>query len=549
MTGYFNALTKLLADSTDIKDPSLVSAISKMLSHLRSQQELRFFVDGTPNCGHQAATVHLIKRLVDLSSYTGRITVVYADIHRGSFGSTADKLALLLPGLDPAKIDTATLAYGGCKDIRFLNYNSKHALVDEAYFGFTAAADDMRINFAIELNVKLFLRLQPYQWEDHNSKKSDQFYVTSRVETSTGRCFCLAEENPPFRNMPYKFSVAVQNSVDDGVWDWYGNQQTFDLDLRLRTRIARILYNAKCRNARLSLWPIYGLHHFKNSLVEVGMNLLLAGLHVQQSTPGPVVMVLINHASDLAGLGELISPFAHDMASGNYRLENFKAALAARHQSRSDESPCNGALDAFTVEIANRLREWMDCRGRIVLLSGHGGKSRESIDLSDVLEEALSTASDYDFLVVNTGPLPGDIYNYFYAHCEMPGVFEGKHTCSLSISLGRPFLLMPRENAAEEEPYPEAIAGRKFVKIAKRASAAAISLRFQRYEPYLRRSCPLAPAEYLNALGKTADFILSTRNEKSEVASYFRSLGGYFQEDIHDKSVLGLIALALTANS
>lgn len=546
--GYFKALTKLLAESIGISDPSLLSAISKTLANLRSQQELRFFVDGTPNFGHQAATVHLIKRLIDLSSYTGRITVVYADIHRGSFGRTADKLALLLPGLDPAEIDTATLAYGGCKDIRFLNYNSKHALVDKADFGFTAAADDMRINFAIELNVELFLRLQPYQWEDDSSKKSDQFYVTSRIETSTGSCFCLAEENPTFRNMPYKFSVAVQNFVEDGVWEWYGNQQTFDLDLRLRTRIARILYNAQCRNARLSLWPIYGLHHFKNSLVEVGMNLLLAGLHVQQSSPGPVVMVLINHPDDLSGFEELISPFALDMASGNYRLENFKAALAARYRSRSDESPSNGALDSFTVELADRLRGWMECRGRILLPSGYGGKGAESIDLSDVLDEALSTAGDHDFLVLNTGPLPGDIYNYFYAHCGMPSVFEGKHTCSLSITLGRPFLQISRENAAEEKPYPETIAGRKFVKIAKRASAAAISLRFHGYEPYLRRSCPLAPAEYLDAVGETADFILSTRNQNSEVASYFRSLGRYFQEDIHDKSILGLIALALTAN-
>src|SRR5579862_5981335 len=124
MAGAFSNLMAVLADSAGIGGhPALERAVGAILAMIRNQRELRFFVDGTPNCGHQSATVQLIKRIIDLTGYSGRITVVYADIHQGSLGGTAEKLALLLPRLDPRQIETATLGYGDCKEIRFLDYD------------------------------------------------------------------------------------------------------------------------------------------------------------------------------------------------------------------------------------------------------------------------------------------------------------------------------------------------------------------------------------------------------------------------------------------
>ncbi len=430
----------VLADPAGISgQPALERAVDNILAMVRNQREIHFFVDGTPNCGHQAATVQLIKRLIDLTGYAGRIMVVYADIHKGSLGGTADKLALLLPHLDPRRIDTAVLAYGSCEDIRFLDYDRRDALADEARLGFTAGADDMRINFAAELKVKYFVRLQPYLWENDPSERSDQFYVTSRIETAGGACFCPVEHHLPFRSVPYKYTRSQCDSVGEAVWNWFGGEQTFDPQLRVRTRNAQAVYDAHRENSRLRLWPIYGLHHFRDCVDEVAMNLVQTAFQVQEAAPGPVLALVFNFPADIPRFDALIAPLARD--SG----------------------------------------------GRLILLPGDG-------DISGVLRKATAEAGDCDVIVSVLGPVPGDVYNYFYAHAGFPGIFEGANTASLTMSLGRPYVQMSRA-----------------------------ALRFT--DP---------------------DFILATLDESSEISRHFRALGEYYQQDVHDKCVLGLIALALS---
>src|SRR5262245_10235800 len=90
-----------------------------MLDRFADEPELRFFVDGTRNMGHQASTVLLMKRLIDRTHFTGRVTVVYADYDKPLLGRTAEKLALLIPGIDPARLGECVVSYGSCPHIAF----------------------------------------------------------------------------------------------------------------------------------------------------------------------------------------------------------------------------------------------------------------------------------------------------------------------------------------------------------------------------------------------------------------------------------------------
>jgi hypothetical protein len=421
----FRKLMEIFAESGGTGDPHLSGLREKILAPIRGQRELRFFVDGTANCGHQAATVHMIRRLIAITRFSGRITVVYADIlPGGSLGRTPDKLALLMPGLDPRCIETAAVGYSACREIRFLNYNRRGELA-EVDFGFTAGADDMNINFARELKVKRFLRLQPYLWDDDASKKAERFYESSRIETAADEFFYPVDDYPPFRSIPYKYAREECVPVDESVWNWYAREQTFDAALRARTATLWEWCEARRQDPGLRLWPVYGLHQF----------------------PEPMAQIMTN-------------------------LE-FVAS-------------------AFTQKI------------KLVFLN-----SAEEIGK----EEAA-------------GPAPGDIYNHLYANGGMPGVFEGQNTSSLVISLGRPFLQLQRESSGIGNSYPPTIGSRDFAAIAARANAAAMAL--------------------LGDANATVEFIRESLDPDSAVAEYFKAMGDYYQDDMHDKLFGGLVGLTLS---
>jgi hypothetical protein len=292
----FRNLMQIFAECSPAADPHLAGLRDSILAPFARQSELRFFVDGTANCGHQAATVHVIRRLIAITRFSGRITVVYADIlPGGSLGRTPDKLALLMPGLDPRCIETAVVGWGTCREIRFLNFSRRADLAEEVDFGFTAGADDMNINFARELKVKRFLRLQPYLWDDDASKKGERFYESSRIETAADEFFYPVDDYPPFRSIPYKYASEECESVDESIWNWYARKQTFDSALRIRTEKLREWCNARNSEPGLILWPVYGLHHFRNFLPQILKNLRFATSQFTRK----IKLILLNSVDEI----------------------------------------------------------------------------------------------------------------------------------------------------------------------------------------------------------------------------------------------------------
>jgi hypothetical protein len=290
----FGNLMRIFSDAADLADPGIARARESILAPIRDQQELRFFVDGTANLGHQAATIHIMRRIISTTGYRGRVTIVYADILPGMLGPTPHKLSLLLPGLDPERIDTATLSYGECRQIRFLNYDRRAELVGEARFGFTAGADDMNINFARELRVERFLRLQPYLWDDEASKKSEHFYVSSRIETPAGEYFYPVDDYPPFRAIPFKYD-AREYAVPAGPWD-----------------------------PDAALWPVYGLHQFRDRLPRMVGDLVSIAGEVQRAMSRRIALILVNPPVEVGPLDSrevnvvLTGPLHNDVYNSLY---------------------------------------------------------------------------------------------------------------------------------------------------------------------------------------------------------------------------------------
>lgn len=526
------------------QDPETTRVFQDVFALIKDQKEIRFFIDGTHHFGHQAASVNLMRRLIDRTGYAGRIRIIFAENPSLPPNSTAYKLAVLLPGLDPRWIDTSVITYGSCPHISFLPYGYRDRLRGEVPLGFTGGADDMTINFARELKVACFLRLQPYLWDDEASKNADPYYASSRIETARGQFFYMVDAHSSFRNFPVTFVPSLSVGLSEKTWNWYATTQDFDQDLRTSTRNARAVYRAWGKNSDLAIWPLYGLHQFRDQIAEMVMNILFIAFSAQQTLRRPIVACCFNKPTAIPHFEALLTPFAHDLTSGNVELSTFRTALKqeyARVQGSEDQLSAE-RLDYFVGETARYARPWIERGSRITCLSGYDSTC-STVDISPALETTMSRATHHDVIMALLGPVPADVYNAFYLRSALPGLFEGQATSSLMISSGKAFLQVSREDSGITDNYPATVGRANYSELASTCREAAFQLRSQRCLHYLQCDHPADPRDYFRQLNQICEFLIDTQNPASRLSSYFTALGSYYRQDIHDKFALGLLAL------
>ena len=532
----------LLMETAD--DPETTRVLQDVFALIKDQKEIRFFVDGAHHFGHQAASINLMRRLIDRTGYAGRLCIIFAENPSLPPNSTAHKLAVLLPGVDPRKIAASVITYGPCRHISFLPYNDRHRLRDEVTLGFTGGADEMSINLARELKVIYFLRLQPYLWDDHASKKADPYYASSRIETPQGQSFYMVDAHSSFRSLPFTFPPSLCADVSEEIWNWYATTQNFDQDLRINTKNARAVYQMSQEHTRLGLWPLYGLHQFRDQISEIALNIIFTAFGAQQVLGRPIMACCFNKPTAIPHFEALLSPIADDLVSRDFELTAFKNALGreyARVMGRGELS--QEMLDRFVCETARHVGPWIEQGARLVCLSTYDFVQGTYMDIASSLEATMNRAAQYDVIVALLGPVPGDVYNAFFARSALPGVFEGQATSSLMISSGKAFLQVHREDSEITDNYPATVGLFNYGEVASACRETALQLRSQRCLHYLQRDHTANPRDYFRQLSRISKFLIDTQDPASQVSSYFNALGSYYRQDIHDKFVLGVLAL------
>jgi hypothetical protein len=415
------ARQSLLAATGAVAQPLADEPLRRLLGRIAAQQELRFFLDGTKNLGHQSATVSLLKRVIELLDYRGRITVVYADYDNPFLGSTAEKIALLLPRVDPRSLDCCTTGHHTCDSIRFVRYADRHSLRDQVEFGFTGGADDMAVNYAHELNVRCFARLQPYLWDDAAERKEDPYYESSRFEFADARHFYPVDACDGFRLLTYKPAPSRSRPVAASVWRWYEREQSFDAGLAMRTKNIRSLV-ASCSHQSALLWPLYGLQHFGDTAASIAANCAMLAMNVRCDAGPPIVIVSLSPAADCPGMSEVLR------LGGNSRLS---------------------------------------------VLSGFDEHVGEYLDISARIREAVCRMGSAEVLFVIVGPVPGAVFDRLLKIADLPPVIEGQATSSLAICSGRAFFQIPRPGHLIINSYPTAVSGRDYAAMSSSLNEAA----------------------------------------------------------------------------
>ncbi|SHN33679.1 hypothetical protein [Chitinophaga sp. CF418] len=526
----FQDIVAQFMQATDIVDGYTGNAIEEMLSLIKTEGELRFYVDGTLNYGHQATTVNIMKRIIDTTSYAGSIVVYYAGGQE-----TADKLAVLLSDLDPLQINGAIIRYGDCQNITFKPFP---APVDtpQIMLGFTGGADSMTTNFADQLKVRYFLRLEPYLWEMLKG-----YSVTSAVQIpGNPDRFNLSVASRPFNKLAYKFTSDSVAKVSTNVWSWYTTQQTFNPDLATRTKNVQAVYDVYSVNpAAMSLWPVYGLHQFESNSGEMSLNLALSALDLLRLLEKPLVILHFSNPAR-ADIFQYVDALRTDIDARDKTLATLKKTISTTYFPPDDyvQEYSPAKLQALINELTTYVTPAIDNTYKIELLKGYD--NGKYVDISADISAKLANASSKQIFVISIGTVPQDVYNYFYGNATLPAIFEGQGTSSLVISLGRPFMQVPKKGENDASNYPSILAADNYDTIAQGCKEWAMALRDLSFNSFLKTRGGLKPDVYLEQLDNIVASTLASINSSYSLNRYFTTLGNYYQQNIHDKLMLGL---------
>ncbi|NNA55332.1 hypothetical protein [Pseudomonas koreensis] len=500
-------------------------------AYLLTLLEIRVYVDGTPNFGHQASSVHVLKRLIDVSGYAGRVTVVYRASDDGV--STPRKLATMLTGLNPDDINNAVIGYGTCNDIRFVQYTDDLDLAPLA-FGITGGADDEdempeTHNLANALNTDYFLRLQPFAWrytaDIEDGGDGEEHYEVNRIEINDRipadeHLIDIGEQNDIFNQLAYYFDPQRVQTVPNATWLWYETTQTYDQTLADRTAAAHVLFDALALRPTIRTQPVYGLHHPQFKSGEILLNILTAQrqLHSWPQFPQPIVMPVFHR--DINGLVATLTAFR----AGRDALRDF---LRGDYNTEGDVA-LNTRIDLLVTAVYDR---WPDT-----------SYADDFIFIPDsthapALAQTIADLADRKILLILMGSVPSAVYNAFFSQAQLPCVFEGQGTSSLVISQGRAYLQIPRDTITPFN-YPSLeFAEQNHSVISRQCATIAKNVTVSLGEIINTEQLPISTfADNAAALGT---MLKSVASGTTALCDYFNSLRDFYQQDIHDKFLLG----------
>jgi hypothetical protein len=523
MTASF--LNHLIAATDEANRRNFWANLGPLIEYLESGPRIRILVFPGPGLGHQASTVNLLMRLVDLG-FSGTAEVFYA--RRGQDLTEARKLAVLIPGFDgehPPETLSIPTAKGPPVTLNFVPYDSwerPKAASERCALGFSGGLDWKRDtpgqNYAWFLNVSHLLALQPYRWKEAQSA------VFQPPPTGHGDDLLtvLDDQYPDALIDRHGYYLDVP-AMDDARYQRFRERDAVKCD-----RYKRIVAAAGsvADPHGLLLMPVYGLELFdrdyQNEHPEVVapkisemilFNLVTGVLHAQdrlRKSRSAVIVVLSNLAAAAYDrLGDIIdgSDRGIEPVFARY-LESMRTAFRERLRVLPHDDPNFESTVAWAQSANNRV------------------------------------------LLVRMGSVPLDAFNYLYKISGLPGVFEGQGTVNLLLNLGNAYLQLPSPHnephdrlyvtlpLAATQPGVAATSMRRLSRLVTSDAGVWNSGRKIKLYPdtHLEHS---HPAEAIGSFFKT----VADNPEGSSFGRYFSGLKDYFHQPEADKLLNGIFLL------
>jgi LysM repeat protein len=420
---------------TDKNTLNTLKALQDFTGLLAREDVIRLFVDGAPGMGHQASSVRILRALTGPTdsptfgfAYAGTIEVYYLIWNNGQ--DTLQKLYLLLPELNGntvGKVNNATV------NLIPMPVQPPAQLVA---YGFTGGADNYpNVNqtpdFATQLNVLYFLRLQPYMWA---SKLQLQ---TPGAQTELTEVQMVGGEE--FYRLAY-----YQAPVPEPVWNIYFNSGV--AVVRNRSKILNWLVTESAQGS-FDLFFVYGVRYpkecpMKPSYPEDVLTTLITSVLQWQWKDGKTwarskSAVIVNLDEFVFDQTIQLNGIAEVLNGGYTRQEVNNGVPRNKQTERTRTAAANRAAYFEGLQAPKRTR--LQDGGTLQAVQAHAN---------------WLSQSQQNVLFLQLGPVPPPIFDYVYAKATLPRVFEGMGTANLALSLGEWYFHVAQPDALAETLYP-----------------------------------------------------------------------------------------------
>lgn len=425
----FKDLADLLNKTADEERAAMFPiALDNFGAILRFYPELRIYVEAASGMGHQASSVLVMKRLIQVFGYTRRIRIVY-QAGNADTGPTVEKLAILIPNFDPQNPGADINVLGAT--VSALEWNNRGQLAPAA-FGFTGGAD-IDTNLATELRVAYFLRLQPYFWLE--AQRIERFGTDDGADLN--ELFGI-----DFYRRAYWYPPANLTAND---WTWYKTHGT--PTQQAHTALAQTLLD---NLGAIHLCPVYGVRERSETGQLPDETLAQIAVAVQAAKragyTGPAVVVSLDDGILPASYDSLATILEGGLSRQEVQYQ--QAAAEAEEELKKPALPPDQRqqLQARVTATAGLLRN-AALRKQFLKETGLG---REIVLLPSATVSELTTAlqtlrNDPDqVLVFQLGSVPALVYQTIFQRATLPQFFEGQGTANLALTLGLPYVHIPR---------------------------------------------------------------------------------------------------------
>ncbi len=532
-------LAKLKDNSSKSWDEDILHGRKDIGKLLAAQPEIRIFVDGSANFGHQASTVLIMRRLVQDLGYSKLLTAVVTS-------GGEKQLTKLVPGYTEGNLDPIDF-YGA--QARFIPRNTFEEHADKypyVLLGFTGGADEDS-DYTGVVRSYLFLRLQPYLWPPKESK-----YIRRQLEYT----FPGHEEDDPHRieletvlepasdkagpKLKYRAYHQPVPRFDEIPWDTYekkGPEQQ-------RKHVTNALVLVKNLGTHFLL-PSYALRpggQTQKDPSNLWAQLVISVLQAQTMgyPKGPAVLVNFDDqvTDDVWTQLEALlkggpSTFEKQMQAF---LQKVPPKIVELQEQASKANPEErGEIEKSIKELQTKqasYEQYMQAykeRGKYLQTLAAEKRFLPVLRVPDptLIQSALSKVDANQVLLINLGGVPPEIYHYIFSLAKLPSIFEGAATAGQAINTGLPYLHLRHTQLAKTDVvlYPSTLAsGNNYSDVAGYCQVAANAITEGIDDKVLKRP----PDQCMAAALKTATFIQEAYQSESKIHRYFDEVRQFY---------------------
>lgn len=481
--GLNELILQLSESGSGILARNLTQRFTSIRTYLNQLKVIRVFTDNSQNFGHQASTVNILRRLIQLGA-PGPYELVLSGSSQADVVNLVLKIAVLVPQFKPG--DTTFTLNG--RTVKVIEFYPGTPKLEPADFCINGGFDNLTPGKTIDwkkLNVVNYVQLQPYAWKKGtNIVRIDDFDLPTTIN--------LDEYSPHTRLDRRAFYV--QPGITDS--DWTSMEAG---PLRTEVAVCRFLLDERTAG-RIFLTAGYGFGT-TTFPVQTAYN-MIAGIRQSQ-----VTLPAARRTTVLIALGLTQESYS--------TLTDYFIGFGP---SGTPE------FNAFNENV-------------IVPAVSYVGSPDRTPSAAEV-QQALAklNGNPQEVLVVFLNKVPGPLFNFLYESASLPPMFEGQNTTELMLNLGKPYLKLSRDEAETAFGYPTL----PLNSLASSATAIGIQQRVFNGIPaaapnvWQSTLATYPPAQ----LPPVTDAYLTPAG--NALATYFTSLRAFFHDELNDKLLRAL---------